>query len=75
MAWGLGSKSCSGFKRTFMGTPNREAQEYSRNIIGLYIPGSSYSIIFELYSWGSLFRVPSKVPLGFRDGEGEGLRM
>ena len=27
-----------------MGTPNREPQEYSRNIIGMYVPGSLYSI-------------------------------
>ena len=45
-----------------MGTPNREPQEYSRNILELYLPGSSYSIIFLLYSWGSLFGVSSKVP-------------
>ena len=40
-------------KGTLMGTPNREPQEYSRNIIeckdrGRYIPNS-----FLLYSWGS----------------------
>ena len=46
-----------------MATPNREPQECGRNIrehkdLGRYIP-----IIFLLYSWGSLFGVPSKVPL------------
>ena len=46
-----------------MGTPNREPQESSRNIIGIYLPGSFYSIIFLLYSWGSLFGVPNEVPL------------
>ena len=41
-------------KGTLMGTPNREPQEYNRNIIGIYLPGSLYSIIFLFYSWGSL---------------------
>ena len=50
-------------KGTLLGTPNREAQEYTRYIIGIYLPGSLYSIIFLLYSWGSLFGVPSRVPL------------
>ena len=45
---------------TVLGTPNREPQEYSRNIMGIYLPGSSYSIIFLLYSWGSLFGFPIK---------------
>ena len=26
-----------------LGTPNREPQEYSRKIIGIYLPGSLYS--------------------------------
>ena len=38
------------FKGTLLGTPNREPQEYSRCIIGIYLPGSLYSIIFLLYS-------------------------
>ena len=50
-------------KGTLLGTPNREPQEYSRYIIGIYLPGSLYSIIFLLYSWGSPFGVPSRVPL------------
>ena len=48
---------------TLLGTPNWEPQEYSRYIIGIYLPLSLYSIIFLLYSWGSLFGVPSRVPL------------
>ena len=40
-----------------------EPQEFSSNIIVIYLPGSLYSIIFLLYSWGALFGVPSKVPL------------
>ena len=56
---GLHTKS----KGTLLGTPNREPQEYSRYIIGIYLPGSLYSIIFLLYSWGSLSGVPSRVPL------------
>ena len=50
-------------KGTLLGTPNREPQEYSRYVIGIYLPGSLYSIIFLLYSWGSLLGVPSRVPL------------
>ena len=33
--------------------------------MGIYLPGSLYSIIFLLYSWGSLFGVPSTVPLSY----------
>ena len=48
-----------------MRTPNREPQEYSsRNVIGIYLPGSVYPIIFLQYSWGSLFGVPIKIHLG-----------
>ena len=50
-------------KGTLLGTPNREPQEYGRYIIGVYLPGSLYSIIFLLYSWGPLFGVPSRFPL------------
>ena len=50
-------------KGTLLGTPNREPQEYSRYIIGIYKPGSLYSIIYLLYSCGSRFGVPSRVPL------------
>ena len=46
-----------------MGTPNREPEEYSRNIIEDEGPGSYIPIMFLLYSWGSLFGVPIKVPL------------
>ena len=28
---------------TLLGTPNREPQEYSRYIIGIYLPGTLYS--------------------------------
>ena len=51
------------FKGTLLGTPNREPQEYSKHIVGIYLPGSLYSIIFLPYSWGSPFGVPSRVPL------------
>ena len=37
-------------KGTLSGTPKRESQEYSRNIQGIYLPGSLCSIIFLLYS-------------------------
>ena len=40
-----------------------------KNIVGIYLPGSLYSSIFLLYSWGSLFGVPSKVPLSMRSGD------
>ena len=41
-----------------MGTPNREPQEYSKNIIEIKDPGGYIPIIFLLYSWDSLFGVP-----------------
>ena len=50
-------------KGTLKGSPNREPQEYSSNMREIYLPGSLYFIIFLLYSWGSLFGVPIKVPL------------
>ena len=51
--------------------PNREPQECSRYIIGIYLLESLYSIIFLLYSWGSLFGVPSRsLYSGFRKGSG-----
>ena len=51
------------WKGTLMGTPNREPPEYSRNIIEYKGLGGYISIIFLVYPWGSLFGVPSKVPL------------
>ena len=51
-------------QRDLMVTPNREPQEYSRNVLEHKDPGNPYiPIIFLLYSWGSLFGVPIKVPL------------
>ena len=50
-------------KGTLLGTPNREPQEYSRNIMECKDPGRYIPIIYLLYSWGSLFGVPSRVPL------------
>ena len=55
-------KSCKG---TLLGTPNREPQEYSRNIMEYKDPGWYIPIIYLLYSWGSLFGVPSRVPLSW----------
>ena len=47
-----------------MGTPNRGPKEYNRNMIEYKDSGGHIShIIFLLYSWGSLFVVPSNVPL------------
>ena len=66
--WGLGSS-----KRAEKGTPNRAPQEYNRNIIEYKDPGRYTPIIFLVYSWGSLFGVPSKVSL-FRVS-GSGFRM
>ena len=56
---------CEGFsvKGTLMRTPNREPQEYSRNRIEYKDPGRYIPFMFLLYSCGSLFGVPSKVPL------------
>ena len=31
--------------------------DFCRNIIGIYLPGSSHSIIFLLYSWGSQYNL------------------
>ena len=50
-------------KGTLLGTPNREPQEYSRNIMEYKDPDRYIDIIYLLYSWGSLFGVPSRVPL------------
>ena len=50
-------------KGTLLGTPNREPQDYSRNIMEYKDPGGYIPIKFLLYSWGSLFGVPSKVPI------------
>ena len=43
-----------------MGTPKREPQEYSRNIIEYKDPDGYIPILFLLYSWGSLFGFPLK---------------
>ena len=50
-------------KGTLLGTPNREPQEYSRNIMEYEDPGRYIPIIYLPYSWCSLFGVPSRVPL------------
>ena len=51
-------------KGILLGTPNREPQEYSRNMMEYKDPGRYIPIIYLLYSWGSRFGVPSRVPLG-----------
>ena len=45
-------------KGTLLGTPNREPQEYNRNIMEYKDPGRYIPIIYLLYSWGSRFGVP-----------------
>ena len=50
-------------KGILLGTPNREPQEYSRNIMEYKDPGRYIPITYLLYSWGSLCGVPSRVPL------------
>ena len=50
-------------KGTLLGTPNREPQEYSRNMMEYKDPGRYIPSIYLLYSWGSRFGVPSRVPL------------
>ena len=35
-----------------MGTPNREPQEYSRNIIGIYLPQGPYIPLYSYYILG-----------------------
>ena len=54
-----------------MGTPKREPQEYTRNIVKYKDPGRHIPTIFLLYSWGSLFGVHSNVPLDFLEGQGD----
>ena len=51
------------YERILLGTPNREPQEYSRNIVEYKDPCRYIPIILPLYSWGSLFGVTSQVPL------------
>ena len=46
-----------------MGTPNREPQQCGRKIIEYMDPAGYIPIIFLLYSWGSLFGAPIKVPI------------
>ena len=53
-----------------MGTPNREPQEYSMNVIEYKDPGRYIPIIFLLYSCCSLFGVPIRVPLFRVQGSG-----
>ena len=60
-------------KGTLLGTPNREPQEYHRNIMEYKDPGRYIPIKFLLYSWGSLFGVPNKVPLLRGLGWGQGI--
>ena len=55
------------FLQVWFSVSFRMIKEYSRYIIGIYLPGSLYSIIFLLYSWDSLFGVPSRVPLMIHD--------
>ena len=50
-------------KGILLGTPDRQPQEYSRNIMEYKDPGRYIPIIYLLYSWGSRFGVPSRVPL------------
>ena len=54
----LGVHARHNIKGALMGTPNREPQEYSRNIIGIYLSGSFYSyytptIFLGFPVWGS----------------------
>ena len=50
-------------KAALVGTPSREPQEYNRHIMEDKDPGRYIPTIILLYSWGSLFGVPNKVPL------------
>ena len=65
---GLCSMLFAYFKGTILGTPNREPQEHSRNIMEYKDPGRYIPIMYLLNSWGSQFGVPnSRVPLDFWD--------
>ena len=57
-----GTKPTVFLQGTLLGTPNTKRQEYSRNIIEHKDPGRYSPRRFPLYSWASLFGVPSKVP-------------
>ena len=50
------------FKGILLGTPNREPQQYSRNIMEYEDPGRYIPIIYLLSSWGSRFGVPTPNP-------------
>ena len=50
-------------KGNLLGTPNREPQEYSRNIVEYEDPGRYIPNMYLQYTWGCLFGVPSRVPL------------
>ena len=64
---GVGDFHCEGEgsteQRDSTGNPDREPQEYSRNIMEYKDPGRYIPIIYLLYSWGSRSGVPSRVPL------------
>ena len=57
--WGSGQDLCSEIfsKKNLLGTPNREPQDYSRNMVGIYLRGPYipfYSSIFLRFPvWGS----------------------
>ena len=42
------------FKGTVLGTPNREPQESSRNVIGIYLP-SIFLLLYSYYILGVLY--------------------
>ena len=48
------------------GSGRQFALKVSKAKVLIYLPGSLYSIKFLLYSWGSLFGVPIRVPLGYK---------
>ena len=60
---GASTSCCLCDKGTLLGTPNREPQEYSRNIVEYKDPGRYIPIIYLLYSWGFQFGVHGRVPL------------
>ena len=52
-----------GVKRDFTGNPKEGTQEYRRNMMEYNDPERYNPIIFLLYSWGSLFGVPTQTLL------------
>ena len=54
------------FEETVIESQNRGLQEYSRNVVGNYLPGSLYSYSVPTVFLGVLFGGPHRGPFSFR---------